>query len=240
MSSYVREMIDCSKNAEDPPETTTVDAFEYKVDMVIAEVFEYMINVASRNLGKMESRTRYMDRELKSYKFIPFHSRRAVRQILKAVEVVKEKNNKKQTDVYFLDAGCGIGNVVLLAKSCGILHSFGLELDEKTLDVANLLSKSFRGNEIIKGDIMEFKRYGMFDIVYYFRPMKDPRKQEEFEKIVEDGLKVGGVIIANWKYDQSIRDDKRFEPVYQDKSGKARDLWLEDLWLKNLWLKIKE
>jgi hypothetical protein len=80
-------------------------------------------------------------------------------------------------------------------------------------------------DQISQDDIWTYDRYNAYDVIYYFRPFSDREPQLRFEKLIEDNLKVGGILIANHKNSDGISADSRFEklsenlPIWQKKNS---------------------
>jgi hypothetical protein len=133
----------------------------------------------------------------------------------------------------FLDAGCGIGNQMMLAshtlKGLGQYH--GLEFFPDTIkqacnflglvEIGTTLGHRAWANHIdadkarfmvMKADIMKFENYKDYDIIYFYCPFEDHRRQNKFENRLADEMKVGAVVVPrlskrNW------REDERFETL---------------------------
>ena len=97
-----------------------------------------------------------------------------------------------------IDCGCGIGNVMLLAKSIGY-YVYGIEYDLESSKIAESLTDS----KVVCGDILTFDGYADFDVIYYYTPIRDVDKMRKFlEKIIND-MKVGGIIVSYSEIDNS-------------------------------------
>ena len=200
------------------------------------------------------------------YPFIPFGSREAVTQIIEACEVFR--NYHSQDHYYspsFLDVGCGIGNILVLAKGCGTSSTTGIEYNTTYSKVGLLKSMEMPKTEIFKpknwtsgqmtteklvarynetccyasrvleGDAFNFKGYNAYDIVYYFCPINKTKLEVKLERLIEDSMLVGSVLIANHKTDYRIRKDARFKNYYDLPShelGENYKFLLERIWLK--------
>jgi len=154
-----------------------------------------------------DKRRRKMDKN--NYPFIPSHGHVGM---LECFKLLKKRFAKKEADgvIYtptFLDCGCGIGNILLLAGVAGY-KTTGIECDGKTFRVAKKLA---RHSNIIHKDITEFKHYHKFDVIFFYVPINDPGKMRMFINKVIDGAKVGSFIIAYSGYSDIIRRDKRFK-----------------------------
>jgi SAM-dependent methyltransferase len=167
-----------------------------------------------------------------SWVFIPNSFTRIMDNFIELSDFLK-KNKKwsgNESDYdhrKFLDAGCGVGNIMVLANEilqCKYIH--GLEIDKENVDEAKNLLKRFAGGkreyiEVFKKDILKFQNYGDYDIIYYYCPLCNFEMEKEFEEMVEDQMKVGAVLAPYYKNSQRIEKDKRFkiiingyEPIY--------------------------
>ncbi len=109
-------------------------------------------------------------------------------------------------EVKFLDAGCGIGHIMNLAYRWG-WTSTGIELDKRLVPIAKQFGRVY--NE----DIIKFKNYKDYDVIYYYSPFMDNKLEKRFEKKIEDDCKVGCILICNRKQDERICKDKRFKKI---------------------------
>jgi len=127
-------------------------------------------------------------------------------------------NRKDFGNLKFLDAGCGIGNVMVTARACGLAgHYHGIEYFDKTYERAqNWLGLDHQQRsryKVFKDDILKFQKYGDYDIIYYYCPFSDGELQRKFEEYLEDEMKVGAVLVAFLKQSRTITKDYRFRRV---------------------------
>ena len=106
-----------------------------------------------------------------------------------------------------LDVGCGIGNVLLIAEQFGF-EVYGFEKDEYPFRVA---AKLIGEDRIAQADIWTYESYGEYEVIYYYRPFSGREQQLRFERLIEDSMKTGGILIANHKNSEAIGQDSRFE-----------------------------
>ena len=148
------------------------------------------------------------------YHLIPLNNEEFINDLERIKKVYK--GGRQLT---FLDAGCGIGVKVMIARYLGF-KAKGIELNDKYLKIARLLlppdsyCSPIRGSDITKADILKYKRYNKFDIIYYYSPLI--KLEKEFEEKVEDEAKVGAYIIAHNKRSSRIDKDKRFKKITRD------------------------
>jgi hypothetical protein len=131
-----------------------------------------------------------------------------------------EKNEPKNVCYRkkFLDAGCGIGNILFVAYvtelALHVLHGF--ENNPQVLKFAKY--NTFWTNiKIFNQDLIKATTYGNYDIIYYYRPLSDYKKQLEFEHLVEDQMKIGAVLIPICKQDSAIQNNDKFQTIFLDK-----------------------
>ncbi len=143
------------------------------------------------------------------YPFVPMDTRQAYAQISLARDLLRQQK-KMRPGVSFIDVGCGIGNVLLMAELMDF-KVYGIEKDEYPYKIAEKLL----GDSVAQDDIWEFERFGDFDVIYYFRPFAEKNMQLKFEHMIEDRLKPGGILIANRKMDMEIDNDPRFQRLQE-------------------------
>jgi SAM-dependent methyltransferase len=107
----------------------------------------------------------------------------------------------------FLDVGCGIGNILLFAEQFGF-EAFGIEKDEYPFQVA---ARLIGEENIAQADIWTYDNYGDYEVLYYYRPFSGREQQLRFERLIEDSMKTGSILIANHKNSDAIGQDSRFE-----------------------------
>lgn len=156
------------------------------------------------------------------YPFVPMDSRQAYAQISLARDLLR-RQKKMAAGASFLDVGCGIGNVLLMAEMMDF-KVYGIEKDAYPYTIARKLM----GDDCVaQDDIWQFGRYHDFDVIYYFRPFAEKKLQTDFERMIEAKLKPGGILIANRKMDMEIDADPGFRrleeqwPVWQKNPQEA-------------------
>ena len=147
----------------------------------------------------------------REYPFVAMDTRQAFDQIL-FVRRYLERRAPATGPWSFLDIGAGIGNVLLIAEVMGF-EVFGIEKDPYPCRIA----RELLGDERVAAtDIWAFDAYHRFDVIYYFRPFHDGETQRRFELMVEDGLRLGGILIANRKMNSRIERDVRFVRLHPE------------------------
>ncbi len=144
------------------------------------------------------------------YPFVAMDTRQVLEQLLFVKAYLNDTREKPGEDPGFVDIGCGFGNVMLMAEQLDFQVS-GLEKDEVSLEVARSL---FEPEQLIQEDIRDFSGYDRFDIIYYFCPLTEG--QRKFEIFVEDQMRKGAILIANYKRSRDIYQDRRFKKLSAD------------------------
>lgn len=153
-------------------------------------------------------KTSYIQKRVGAHPFIPL---RADTRFMGALIYIKKylDSNRRYGIRKFLDAGCGIGNIMVLAKEIGFdVH--GLEIDPKTIAKAKEVFPHIHGH-IEKYNILTYKDYGKYDVIYYYQPLRDKDREVRFELRVENQMKVGAIVFPIGKDSFEISLDKRFK-----------------------------
>lgn len=96
----------------------------------------------------------------------------------------------------FLDVGCGIGTKVRLAEVIFSLESYGVEIDERMVEA----SRSLVPGKVDPTDALNYSGYDKFDIIWMYRPFRNPALQRELEELIFATAKPGTVVVgANWE-----------------------------------------
>lgn len=146
--------------------------------------FVYLLSILSENIKDRVARNTERDKDDK-FVFIPNY------QTDMLAEIFSHLRNEcfYQKDPTFLDVGCGIGNIALLAQAFGF-SAFGLEY-RKEYGSAIVMRK----DNFIVGDGLQFKRYDEYDVLYFYRPFKCSQKQLLLEEKIINGMKKGAFLI---------------------------------------------
>jgi hypothetical protein len=99
-------------------------------------------------------------------------------------EVVSQSEGNK-----FLDVGSGIGTKIAVAQELFKLNAVGIEYDREMMKFAH--SKNRFTN---LGDALLFDRYHWYDIIWMYRPFRDPLSQAKLEHKVYENMKPGAII----------------------------------------------
>jgi len=155
------------------------------------------------------------------FDYIPSFNRESMNQIGLVIDDLPTQQRNDLRNLKFLDAGCGKGLIVAMARAFGF-DSFGLEIRVKYIKEA--LKVLYGGNafiqvgwqsfpEIRKQNILKYESYGRYDVIFYYSPFDNNNKEEEFEERIEEQMKVGAYLIANRKQSGKIYKDSRFIKV---------------------------
>lgn len=148
--------------------------------------------------------------------FIPSEPASVLTVLIKAKHLLRENDpstySRGHPTYKFLDAGCGVGNIMLLANCIGF-DAWGIEKDPETVKLACKLD-CHEGRHIIKADMVEYKDYGKYDVIYYYQPMRS-EKMKVFINVLHSQIKVGAIVIPNGDCNQFAKDSK-FEERYNN------------------------
>ncbi len=152
------------------------------------------------------------------YPFVP----QSISYVLPHLRKAREASRKAQSRSrgwmpYFLDAGCGVGNIMRLADLLGYV-AHGVERCRKNVRVARKINDAIlgdfgSGSRVFCGDVFNFKHYNKYDAIYYYCPIENRPLQRKFEQMVEDKMKVGAALVSAMKVDERIRTDERFKKL---------------------------
>jgi SAM-dependent methyltransferase len=145
------------------------------------------------------------------YGFIPYHSYyEVIHELVTVLRLVERSRGIAHTyssKPKFLDIGCGIGNMVLLAQMFGYAAD-GLEYNPKICRAA----KQFCAHtpaKIFRGDMRTFDRYGDYDVLYYYQPMCDYAVMAEFTRELAKNVKPGAYVVCHGNA-EGFRESKEF------------------------------
>lgn len=111
-------------------------------------------------------------------------------------DVVAETNGP-----IFLDVGCGTGTKMALAKEVFGLTPWGIEIDRPMADQADARFPWAVIAEDARRSICR-SFYSQADIVWMYRPFRDPDAQTELEKFVMAEMKHGAILAGGkWQMD---------------------------------------
>lgn len=148
----------------------------------------------------------------KHYCFIPSAANNAIDYIMFARNYLSTKASRRYK---FLDCGCGIGNIIIMATKAGF-DATGLEYEADTFALAkdllvggyNAWGYEYYPPKVIKGNALYFRHYKDYDVIYYYSPIKDRVLERRFVEKLTTDAKVGALILA-YGGDDILRNDSR-------------------------------
>jgi len=201
-----------------------------------ANMFSSILDVARIPYRKKGSPKQQRNKD-GSYEFIPHNTTDNVRTFTMLKERLKKEkkwsSHKHGGPTKFLDAGCGIGNVMLTAQACGLAQTVhGLELFDDTIEQARAFlgltedhkndswsdGRSYTMFKVFKRDIMTFKLYNRYDIIYFYCPFCNSEMQRELEEHIENSMKIGAVLIRRRRKKPGLSTDPRFKQLEMEGS----------------------
>lgn len=133
-------------------------------------------------------------------------------------DVVAETSGK-----IFLDVGCGTGTKMALAKEIYGLTSWGIEIDHEMAEQAEARFPY----AVIHGDALDGicnTFYAQADVVWLYRPFRDPDYQAELEKTVMEKMKHGAILAGSkWQMD----DPPNWFPIVDDWDATKSGAWMK-------------
>jgi SAM-dependent methyltransferase len=91
----------------------------------------------------------------------------------------------------FLDIGCGVGTKMIRARDQYGMDVTGIEI------VPEYAAEAGRhGLDVRIGDAADYGGYGDHDLIWFYRPFRDPDLQAALEKLVWDGMAAGAVVMT--------------------------------------------
>lgn len=157
-----------------------------------------------------------------SYPFVPMPTHKFISLLLSARKLAEFKSYNFPT---FLDAGCGIGMTVALAFAAGF-KATGLELNNRAITLSKKMLRRFDDYRCVKKqNILTYKEYGNYDVIYYWLPFFNKNKQAKMERLIADQMKVGGIVLPCGSR-QTFHDDHRFRRL--DTKPKNSRHWRHD------------
>ncbi|MFO0012986.1 MAG: hypothetical protein ACK553_09600 [Planctomycetota bacterium] len=111
----------------------------------------------------------------------------------------------------FLDVGSGIGEKPFIAYACGqFSRCDGLEYDARTLAVGQFLLSQLQTEYRYPigfewGDALQFDRYGQYDVIYMYRPMRDKAMMRQLFLRIGAAMKIGATCMDVIEKDLAFR-----------------------------------
>jgi len=149
------------------------------------------------------------------------------------IEANKYLNNlytnqiNKEIQPKFLDVGCGMGNVMIIANALGF-KTYGIEFDHKIVQLVKKLHNPQIKKGIIKDDITTYTNYSKYDIIYYYVPIKNGDIMQDCAKRIADQAKDNAIIIP-CGFSYTFVKDERFKSISEGsmfiKTNKVRSTY---------------
>lgn len=149
-----------------------------------------------QELNKLHHKLGYAYREKKHKKgqhvCVPTHGELVIELLNSALAIISTRT-KSDRRLNFVDAGCGIGNVLYIASLFGEFNVHGLDIETKYLQIARKLVPlaSLEKQDILKTD------YSKYDVIYFYTPMSNISKQRELEKRIVTTARDGAIILGH-------------------------------------------
>ena len=158
-------------------------------------------------LGRIDRTETELRDSNNEWNLIPLNIRQFYKLMLQA-KTYYENNIDMHKQPKFVDAGCGIGDKMLIASFLG-MNAYGIEINK---EYHKIVRNMFGESKVILGDIRT-QSYKDYDIIYYYSPIKHVHGRK-FERKVEDDMKIGAILIPCNKHSHNeIRKDLRFKAI---------------------------
>jgi len=156
-----------------------------------------------------ESMSHYGSEPMNHYGFVPSDVDFTMVTLILLYDHIRSTSDRFiDRSISFLDIGCGIGNVVRLAEVIGF-SAYGLEYNKKIYEVA----KRFVcvPNAIKKGNMLTFKGYHKYDVLYYYQPICSNGIMSNFANKLAREMKVGAYVVPHGS--NPFKDIKSFKKI---------------------------
>lgn len=120
----------------------------------------------------------------------------------------------------FLEVGSGVGTKSFVARELFGLTTFGLEYDASMVVTAE---QKGRG-PVWQGDALQYpgEMFTHSDIIWMYRPFKDPVLQEQLESRIYGEMKPGAIVAGGHL---ETRPTGFWAPIFDDWDGLGRGAW---------------
>jgi SAM-dependent methyltransferase len=163
---------------------------------VIIHAYNQIFSPKNTKNGKCGKTHRELINQNHNYPYIPNSCIRIAEHLSTAFHFIKEKKQRPRP-LRFLDAGCGIGNIVALASAVGF-KSHGIELNTEYLKIARRLAICMSNRPYFKcANIITFDKYHTYDLIYYYVPIQDYILQAAFEIHLIRKMSVGSFMLPS-------------------------------------------
>jgi len=163
--------------------------------------------------------TKYFEKILDCYnteghhKFIPAYYTRIIIICLKLVydHLATKHGAEGPRPFQFIDCGCGVGNILLLARESAGYKVTGLEYEPEIFEIAKLLVPN---GTILNQDILTYDNYKLYDVIYYHIPLSDEDKTDQFINKIHKDMKIGAIVVICDGKPLRMEKDERFENIF--------------------------
>ncbi len=168
---------------------------------VITKAYTNLFSSTSCQKGKCHELHKEITKSNHSYPYIPNNHKNIANYLDDAFHFITTKRNIKysrkryQGQLRFLDAGCGIGNIVTLAHAVGF-KAHGIELNTEYLKIARKMTTNLYPKPYFEcADIITFDKYHRYNLIYYYVPINDNILQTALEFNLIRGMEVGSYMM---------------------------------------------
>ena len=161
----------------------------------IIRTFNQIFSPRGTNNGKCDEIHQKLVPQNHNYPYIPNSYKTIAEYLSTAISFISKYI--KHHRLRFLDAGCGIGNIVALASAIGF-KAHGIELNEEYLKIARKLTTCMENKPYFEcANIITFNKYHMYDLIYYYVPIQDHILQNAFETHLVRKMSVGAFMLPS-------------------------------------------
>lgn len=166
-----------------------------------------LVDLLDRQVSGMSDAEYTANYERGMYRFIPLSP-------LLFVTVLRAVKGMLAGQPRFLDVGCGIGTKVALADQFGF-DAYGIEYNPRYVkDLHRLFGRDAHMKKSVwVGDALQYGKYADFDVIYFYCPMSDWRKQVELEKYICTQAKDGTLFIEALKQNDELDGEEDMHKI---------------------------
>jgi hypothetical protein len=158
-----------------------------------------MSDITLDDLHKMEmrqlAREHGRDPDPASWRWSPSDIRIWAQMLEVAIDYYKRTDSHSPGPISIWEAGSGIGTKLRWAKQCGLIE-YGFELFDYYVTVAKELGVACEQRDL--SDLDNQPSWEVPDIVFTSRPFKDNLLEYKWEKLVQDRMRPGTVLISTF------------------------------------------
>jgi len=184
-----------------------------EIDMDIMDEPHIDVSICLTLLGQLERsinafiRQHVEDEKLKelyeteSYDYVPFDPNRFIDLLGHTLKGMNKATPKDRRKLRFIDVGCGLGIKQRLAR---MVYRFdtahGIEINQHFVQIARRACSIFRTDanhplHVFKKDILKFKHYGNYDIIYLYRPLIGSKNHRKLMRIIAEQMKAEARVV---------------------------------------------